>query len=244
VDPTTALKLIELNQLFYQTFALQFSQTRQRLQPGVRRIIESLPSAAKILDLGCGNGELARQLARRGHQGVYVGLDFTPSLLAEARETVPPELKAIFLQADISSLNWAENLPQAPFDAILLFAVLHHLPGGELRGQFLSAARSLLAPQGRLIHSEWQFLNSPRLAARIQPWESIGLSPEQVDPQDYLMDWRQGGYGRRYVHHFSPAELVDLAASSGFKVAESFYSDGDGGRLSLYQVWEPAEGNA
>ena len=96
----------------------------------------------------------------------------------------------------------------------------------------------MLAAHGRLIHSEWQFLNSPRLAARIQPWEQVGLSPAQVDPGDYLLDWRQGGFGRRYVHYFTLEELDALAAGSGFNIMDTFSSDGEGNNLSLYQVWE------
>jgi hypothetical protein len=65
------------------------------------------------------------------------------------------------------------------------------------------------------------------------------MVPEQVDVGDYLLDWRQGGYGLRYVHYFDEVELVELAQLSGYRILESFYSDGKGGRLSLYQTWEP-----
>ena len=107
----------------------------------------------------------------------------------------------------------------------------------DLRLQVLRKVRSLLAPEGRFIHSEWQFLNSPRLKNRIQPWEAIGLSESDVDPGDYLLDWRHGGQGLRYVHHFSEDELEQLAESVGFKVIQSFLSDGENNRLGLYQVW-------
>ncbi len=60
-----------------------------------------------------------------------------------------------------------------------------------------------------------------------------------MDPGDYLLDWRRGGEGLRYVHHFSPEELAELAAETGFRVLETFWSDGEGGNLGLYQVWEP-----
>lgn len=243
MDADTAAKLIQLNQQFYQTFALQFSQTRRRLQPGVRRLLDSLPATANLLDLGCGNGELARQLARKGHQGAYVGLDFSPGLLSEARKSLPADFKAVFLQVDLSDPGWIKALPQAAYDYLLAFAVLHHLPGLELRQRVLENARSLLVPQGRLIHSEWQFLNSPRLRQRIQPWESAGLAPAQVDPQDYLLDWREGGAGLRYIHLFSQEELAELAAGSGFAVEGTFYSDGEGGNLSLYQTWQSQAGS-
>jgi hypothetical protein len=88
------------------------------------------------------------------------------------------------------------------------------------------------------IHSEWQFLDSEKLKSRVQPWEEAGISPEAVDPGDYLLDWRSGGRGLRYVHHFDEAELEALAAASRFRVRETFFSDGENGRLGLYQVWE------
>jgi tRNA (uracil-5-)-methyltransferase TRM9 len=116
--------------------------------------------------------------------------------------------------------------------------VLHHLPGDMLRLQILNKVRALLPPGGRFIHSEWQFLNSPRLSSRIQPWELIGLSEKDADPGDYLLDWRQGGLGLRYVHHFSESELERLAKAAGFDVVESFLSDGENHRLGLYQVWK------
>jgi hypothetical protein len=53
-----------------------------------------------------------------------------------------------------------------------------------------------------------------------------------------LLDWRSGGTGLRYVHHFSEGELITLAESSGFAVVETFYSDGKEGNLAIYQVWE------
>jgi hypothetical protein len=95
----------------------------------------------------------------------------------------------------------------------------------------------LLADGGRLALSAWQFLASPRFAARIQPWERIGVSPEDVDPGDTLLDWRSGGEGLRYVHQFSEDELYQLADRAGFRVIETFRSDGEGGKSGLYQIW-------
>jgi len=82
-------------------------------------------------------------------------------------------------------------------------------------------------------------LNSPRLRERIQSWEMIGLNTSQIDPHDYLLDWRHGGFGLRYVHHFSPSELENLASDTGFEIVDAFVSDGEGGNLGLYQVWQP-----
>jgi len=239
VNPTTLSRLVDLNRQFYQTFALPFSTTRQRLQPGVKRILEQIGSQNNLLDLGCGNGELARQLAGRVHMGAYTGLDFSPALLAQASANQPANFR--FQQADFSSTDWDASLQIERYDAILAFAILHHLPGMELRLQVLRKVRLLLSATGRFFHSEWQFLNSPRLKARIQPWGTIGLSEDDVDPGDYLLDWRQGGQGLRYVHHFSRSELEELAEAVGFEVLENFLSDGENDRLGLYQVWRPCD---
>ena len=66
VDTTTARQLVELNRQFYADFGKNFSATRQRIQPGVRKIILGLVGTERILDLGCGNGRfvLASALAR------------------------------------------------------------------------------------------------------------------------------------------------------------------------------------
>jgi hypothetical protein len=59
-----------------------------------------------------------------------------------------------------------------------------------------------------------------------------------LDPGDYLLDWLQGGTGYRYVHHFDAPELSRLAELSGFSVCETFFSDGKGNRLAIYQKWQ------
>ena len=232
-------RLLWLNNQFYQTFAIQFSATRQRLQPGVRRMIQTFPNPARILDIGCGNGELARQLAARGQQGEYIGLDNSPGLLEIARLTSPSgtKLETVFHQADLSKPDWDKVLGDMAFDVIFAFAVLHHIPGENLREEIISKLAARLAGCGVFIHSEWQFMNSQRLRERIQPWETINLLDTQVDPGDYLLDWRGGGSGLRYVHQFSSPELTRLAENAGLCVQSEFNSDGENGQLGLYQVW-------
>jgi tRNA (uracil-5-)-methyltransferase TRM9 len=238
VENATAERLLDLNRQFYQTYALQFSATRQRLQPGVQRLLGTIQESQATLDLGCGNGQLARALHQRGFMGSYTGLDQSSQLLEEARASLPGEVRFLFLPADLASPDWEAMLPASQFDRVLAFAVLHHLPGQVLRRQVLEQVHSLLKPGGLFLHSEWQFLASERLRSRIRPWEVAGLSPQQVDLGDYLLDWRQGGSGLRYVHHFSESELAGLADETGFTIQETTYSDGQGGRLGLYQIWK------
>ena len=248
MDERTARKLVALNREFYQTFASYFSATRRRLQPGVVKILEDVSLDANILDLGCGNGELARALARRGHRGRYLGLDFSAKLTEIARDKLDAHSNYAFIQGDLAGQDWelqvyefAESqMEKSNFDIVFAFAALHHLPGRDLNGKTLRKIHTLLQQNGRFTHSNWQFLNSPRLQKRIQPWEEIDLTSEDVDPDDYLIDWRQGGRGLRYVHHFNENELGALAEETDFIVIDSFYSDGEGGNLGLYQVWKKA----
>jgi hypothetical protein len=181
-----------------------------------------------------------------------VGLDFSQELLQVAGSKAE-DLDATFLRVDITSSDWNQDveIKYQKFDFVLAFAVLHHIPSRELRLQLLMQVQSLLKPQKagefetrpyeskKLIHSNWQFLNSPRLKARIQSWADVGLAAADVDEGDYLLDWRSGGQGLRYVHQFSEPELAELAAESGFEIEETFLSDGKPGDLSLYSVWTP-----
>jgi tRNA (uracil-5-)-methyltransferase TRM9 len=237
----TVAQLLALNKQFYQTFGHEFSSTRQRLQPGVQKVLDSLAGDESILDLGCGNGEMVRELMRRGHRGQYTGVDFSPVLLEMARhgwEDAP----ATFIRADLATTGWDKKIAACltqPFDLVTAFATLHHIPGQELRLNILNKVHALLSPGGRFIHSEWQFMKSEKLKDRIQPWEDAGINPEDVEEGDYLLDWRSGGRGLRYAHHFYEAELEALASASRFRVRQTFRSDGSNGLLGLYQVWEP-----
>lgn len=250
--PVTTARLLDLNREFYQNFAGAFASTRRRIQPGVRRVLSTLDLEGNWLDLGCGSGALAlewsAEFRRRGcMRGSYLGLDFSAGLLAEAREglpALPAGLEIDFRQADLSDPGWVDTAAGRDFRGVLAFAVLHHLPGEELRVAILKAVRGLLPPGGLFIHSEWQFHNSPRLMERVLDWIVAGFNPEELEPGDTLLDWRHTLPGQpeerglRYVHLFDRPELDQLAGLSGFEIVETFESDGEGGRLGLYQVWQ------
>jgi tRNA (uracil-5-)-methyltransferase TRM9 len=250
MQAATAARLLSLNLQFYQTFGKAFAETRRRIQPGARRALDLIPPSGRWLDLGCGPGTLAVEWARPGQvrrQVEYLGLDFSPQLLEEARKAVQglslPGMQIHFQPADLSNPDWEKALQGQPFDGVLAFAVLHHLPGADLRRRVLRQAHALLAPGGCFIHSEWQFQNSPKLMARRLPWDRVGLKEEDLEEGDTLLDWRRALVGQaersglRYVHLFSRPELADLAAQSGFAIEQEYDSDGEGARLGLYQVW-------
>ncbi|MBE9524168.1 MAG: class I SAM-dependent methyltransferase, partial [Chloroflexi bacterium] len=167
-----------------------------------------------------------------------LGLDFSQALLDVAKNSVWDAPNVAYACADFADSAWDRQLPTTSYDLIFSFAVFHHLPGKKLRQKTIKKIASHMKPGGQFIHSHWQFLNSAKLQARIQPWSVIGLNAAQVDEGDYLLDWRRGGYGLRYIHHTSVNELESLAAETGFRVIDCFYSDGAEGNLGLYQIWE------
>jgi 2-polyprenyl-3-methyl-5-hydroxy-6-metoxy-1,4-benzoquinol methylase len=129
-------------------------------------------------------------------------------------------------------------LPGAPFDCAVVLAVLHHIPGYNLRERVLRDVAALLEPHGCLILSTWQFLDSSRMRRKIVDWAGVGIAEEALEPGDYLLDWKRGGSGLRYCHLVDKPEVERLAAESGLRVCETFRAGGREGDLSLFAVLE------
>ncbi len=241
MDRQTQKTLLHINRQFYDQFAGSFSDTRGRVQPGARALLPRMVKVNSILDVGCGNGTLARALDKAGFEGEYVGVDMSPGLLSKATEMMASPSTGVytFQQVDLSDSRWHTSIPAASFEWVVCFAVLHHLPGEKLRRETVQAFEKLLSPEGQVAVSVWQWQNSPRLSRRIQSWSQVGLEPEALDAGDVLLDWRAGEtIGLRYVHTFTQTSLSELAESAGLKVLETFYSDGKVGNLALYQIWQ------
>jgi SAM-dependent methyltransferase len=85
------------------------------------RTLLALEPGDRVLDIGCGTGAFARDFAATvGPDGLVVGLDASPAMLARAvRETPYPNVA--YVRGD------AERLPVLPaaFDAVCCFAALH-----------------------------------------------------------------------------------------------------------------------
>ncbi len=237
MNSVTAERLLAINRDFYNHFGDQFSATRQRLQPGVKSFLDSVQEDVSVLDLGCGNGNFLRELFKCGHKQTLLGVDFSLPLLRDAESTPG----VLFREVDLTRFSdFGDQLSvEGGWGMITMFATLHHIPSTEMRLDILRTVRKLLKEGGKFILSNWQFLNSEKLRSRIQPWDKVGIDPSELDEGDYLLDWRSGGEGLRYAHHFSAGELLGLADQAGMRVTESFLSDGDGGNLGLYQVWQP-----
>ena len=120
MQENTREALLAINRKFYQTFGDAFAHTRRRIQPGIRRLLtETIPPHGIWLDLGCGSGALGLEWIVQKRTGLYLGLDFSPVLLEEARKAVAPQLPAPgldvkYLQADLSDPTGQRHCPVPP----------------------------------------------------------------------------------------------------------------------------------
>jgi ubiquinone/menaquinone biosynthesis C-methylase UbiE len=169
-----------------------------------RRTVERLELAAgeRVLDLCCGTGASALPAARVvGPSGAVLGVDLTPSLVAQARARAVAEglTQARFEVADVETLA----LAPASFDAVLSVFGLFFVD--DMAG-LLRRTWAWLAPGGRLAITVWgEVVLAP---GEVLFWEAVRRedpSLEHISPSDRLT---------------TPAALRDLFATAGIPAPE------------------------
>jgi uncharacterized protein (DUF2062 family)/2-polyprenyl-3-methyl-5-hydroxy-6-metoxy-1,4-benzoquinol methylase len=110
----------------------------------VFKLVSELTELGRVLDLGCGRGQLSLLLLELGRAKYVTGLDADADKI-EAARTAGPE--ADFRVADVARAE----LPHA--DTVLLIDVLHYLPLAEQDALLLAATRAL-EPGGRILVRE------------------------------------------------------------------------------------------
>ncbi|MBJ7449877.1 MAG: class I SAM-dependent methyltransferase [Parachlamydiales bacterium] len=113
--------------------------------PGIEKLL-NLKGSESIFDAGCGNGSLARRMAKTGAK-VY-GVDFSSSLIEKARLRSPDILFDQMDLTDLKSLEALANIQQ--FDRIVSSMVLHNVSNME---PFFSTLKKLLKPKGSFVFS-------------------------------------------------------------------------------------------
>ncbi len=151
------------------------SSQGRNLRPRIARAVEiaGVRSGMRILDVGCGRGEVVLECARRG--AFALGVDYSEPALAlaeRAQKNCPSEVKAQtkFVLGDVKDID--PDL--GPFDRVFLLDVVEHLYDWELLLLF-RAIEPMLSPDGQIvIHTlpnRWVYdVTYTRILRLFMPW--------------------------------------------------------------------------
>lgn len=104
-------------------------------------VLAAVPEGCReALDVGCGDGLLARKLAERAVS--VTGVDRSPEMIRQARAASPGDIT--FLEADYLD---GTALPEGKYDFVSAVAVVHHARFEDA----VAGLVRLLAPGGRLV---------------------------------------------------------------------------------------------
>jgi 2-polyprenyl-3-methyl-5-hydroxy-6-metoxy-1,4-benzoquinol methylase len=248
MDQTTIDQLNQINADFYNRVGASFDATRSYNRSGWFTILERFQAHAAgmaayhVLDVGCGNGQFGKFLA--GHLDTplcYHGIDTNAYLLAQARDNLPSgDFTRLDFVADLDALRQVEGR----YHAVVLNNVLHHVPAFARRRDLLLACAAKLRPGGWLVFTLWQFFTKEKWRARIVSWETRPhIDRAQLEPHDYLLDWRKGEQAVRYCHFTGDDEcsaLCEALAAGRTSIAETFLADGKTGDLNRYVIAQGA----
>lgn len=113
----------------------------------ILKYLDGISRSSRILDFGCGSGNLSKTLVDNGYKSI--GIDISFDLLKYAKRHAL-EKSSLFVQYDGNSLPFPSN----SFDACVIYGVLIYLTDSELFRTTLQELNRVLKPGGLLIAIE------------------------------------------------------------------------------------------
>jgi SAM-dependent methyltransferase len=113
-----------------------------------------LPDSFVALDLACGPGSLSERLLARFPHARAIAVDMDPAMLAVgqgALGTVDGRLR--WVEADLASPDWLQELGETQLDAVLSSTAMHWLPPEPLTRVYRELAH-LLRPGGLFLNGD------------------------------------------------------------------------------------------
>ena len=228
MDKQTQKNLLELVKRNYGEIAADFDLTRKKdLWPELIKLSEMVKNGDRVLDVGCGNGRLIEAFGDKKIS--YLGVDNSEKLIKLAtnqrllRRSAPRNDK--WVVADILELD---KLPERDFDYVFCIAVLHHLPGKDLRLKALEQIKNKIKPGGKIILTVWNLWSQKKFRKLIIKYDWFKLiGKNQMAWGDILFDWKNAKgekISRRYYHAFAGYGLKKLAGETDLKI-EKLYQD-------------------
>jgi len=225
--------------VFGQTYASAYDHLYdEKDYVGECDMIEALITAdgaepRRLLDLGCGTGNHAIPLARRGY--TVAGVDISEAMLARAREkaaALGAAAKTAFYRGDVRTFRLnAQN-----FDAaLMMFAVLGYQQTDEDVAAALDTARAHLVPGASFVFDVWYgpgvIADKPGPRNRVVEKGADRIMRQtntEIDESRHLCSvrfdvdvWQNGVQTARtreehIMRYFFPDELEKFARASGF----------------------------
>jgi SAM-dependent methyltransferase len=160
------------------------ARTRLMEKPWLDRFRGLLPSAAPVLDIGCGAAQpMAAYLIETGHP--VVGVDSSPAMIDACRQHFPAHE---WIVADMRAL-----ILQQKFSGLLAWDSFFHLGYDDQRNMF-PVFRAHAAPNAALM-----FTSGPRHGEAIGEFGGEPLFHASLDPAEYRSLLDQSGF--RVVAH-------------------------------------------
>ena len=180
---------------------------------------ELLPTAGrKTLDLGCGEGRVARDLKTRGHD--VVGVDAAPTLIRLAREADP---KGEYVVSDAAELPFEDG----SFDLVVAFNSLMDID--DMEGAVREAAR-VLEPGGHLCACITHPMRDAGRFAASDPDAPFVIDGPYFGKRRFEMTARRGPHEVRFHGWAYPLETYTRALEDAGLVIEALREPPDSRR--------------
>lgn len=194
-----------------------FRHRNHVIATAVAQSVASLPHGYRVLEVGCGTGNVLKTLSTTCSRGTVIGMD----LYREGLEFARGNSGCPLLQADLEASPFVEA-----FDVVGAFDVIEHLPDDRA---VLRCLRSMLKPGGTLI------LTVPAHAVLWSYFDEASHHCRRYEVPELEGKLRESGYELSYVSEFM-ASLFPLMWV-GRRLAALFHS---GSRCNPGQCYEMA----
>ncbi len=167
----------------------------------------------RLLDIGCGDGRLAKRLYERGFS--VTGVDVSSAAVRAARDLAviadPSGELLRFHEADMAA-DAAPRIDAQPFDVVVCQLVLSIIGDARQRRNLLRHARTCLAPDG------WLYLSASGVSDAINPGYAKSYAADFPDTGEWHTYFSRDADGRVLyaTHHFTRDELASLLEQQGF----------------------------
>ena len=204
---------------FFENISSQYTAAVDRCVPRYREmlwaILHYLPTdwtPGRILELGCGSGNLSELLRHRFPDASIRLVDFSGKLLEQCKNRLASDDGIQYHEQDFRELQFADQA----FDLIVSSISIHHLTHSEKASLFAKTYRWL--DHGGIFTYSDQFagVTDDLYAKQMRDWKEasrqLGASPEEWDT------WMQ--HQDAHDHHATLVDQIQWLQEAGFDTVD------------------------